>query len=101
MNWAILMRRGVAAALMLWCTSGGADPLHDRLSAILKQQALDGIVWSTLTPAQGVGLGAAGLAEVAGARPMSAAHRVQVGSVAKTMLALGVLRLVTEGRLAL
>ncbi|WP_177207672.1 serine hydrolase domain-containing protein [Massilia yuzhufengensis] len=67
-----------------------------RIAALLQQQGLDGAVWTTLD-AQG----AAGVSDARSGEPMRADARVQVGSVAKAVLATGVLRLVSERRLSL
>lgn len=88
--------------LLLFCLSlpAGALPLQDDMRRALAQQQLVGAVWSTVTPA-GIVTGAAGLAHAGDGAAMHSGHRVQVGSVAKTALALGVLRLISEGRLTL
>ncbi|HEX6571241.1 MAG TPA: serine hydrolase domain-containing protein, partial [Steroidobacteraceae bacterium] len=46
-------------------------------------------------------VGAAGYSDARTTAPMRPDHRVQVGSVGKVVLAIGILRLVTEGRLSL
>jgi len=66
------------------------------LAALLRKEKLEGAVWTTLDKE-----GAAGVSHALTGTPMSVTQRVQVGSIAKTMLALGVLRLVSEGRLSL
>lgn len=77
-----------------------ATTLHRAMAAALREEALVGAVWATVTPG-GVATGAAGLADADAQRPLSAESKVQTGSVAKTLIAIGVLRLVSEGRLAL
>jgi hypothetical protein len=59
-----------------------------------------GVTWSLVTPA-GVTVGAAGIRDRSRNTPMQPHDRVQVGSVAKTLIATGVLMLVTDGRVAL
>lgn len=66
------------------------------ITALLRTQGLQGAVWSTPD-----GEGAAGVSDARTGAPMRAGQRVQVGSIAKTLLALGVLRLASEGRLSL
>lgn len=66
------------------------------ITALLRTQGLQGAVWSTPD-----GEGAAGVSDARTGAPMQAGQRVQVGSIAKTLLALGVLRLASEGRLSL
>ncbi|WBS03062.1 serine hydrolase [Pseudoduganella sp. SL102] len=73
-----------------------ATSLAPRVAALLQAQRLEGAVWSTLDTH-----GAAGISDARSRAPMRVDHRVQVGSIAKTLLAAGILRLVTEGRLAL
>ena len=66
----------------------------------LVQSDLAGAVWSTVSGGQ-ITTGAAGLKNAATGERMAADHKVHVGSVAKTVLALGVLQLVTDGKLTL
>lgn len=70
------------------------------MAAALREQGLTGAVWALVTP-EGVATGAAGLADAGTGAAMRPDHRVQMGSVTKTVLATGVLRLVTMGRLSL
>jgi CubicO group peptidase (beta-lactamase class C family) len=71
------------------------------MSRELAAQAVSGAVWVTVSPGAAARLGAAGVKNAASGEPMQPATRVHVGSVAKTVLATGVLRLVTAGRLSL
>lgn len=79
-----------------------STPLHavpdltPRIAALLREQRLDGAVWTTLD-AQG----AAGVSDVRSGKPMRIDQRVHVGSIAKTLLAAGILRLISERRLSL
>lgn len=77
-----------------------ADPLADEMAALLHSQGLTGATWALVTP-EGTSIGAAGLADQAAGQAMMPQTRVQIGSVTKTLLATGVLRLVTLGRLSL
>lgn len=81
-----------------------AAPLTNALDAemkgALREEALTGAVWS-LVDSDGQRLGATGVADADSGRAMRVDHRVHVGSVAKTVLAAGVLRLVSERRLSL
>ncbi|GGE66106.1 hypothetical protein GCM10011317_24240 [Niveispirillum cyanobacteriorum] len=70
------------------------------MEAALREQGLTGAVWALVTP-EGVATGAAGLADAGTGEAMRPDHRVQMGSVTKTVLATGVLRLVTMSRLSL
>ena len=66
----------------------------------LQEEGLAGIVWVLVSP-DGDSIGAAGLANADSGEPMTTNNRVHVGSVTKTVLATGVLRLITTGRLSL
>ena len=90
--------------LMPW-TSDAQTPLasarlHEAMAAQLRAQGLEGAVWSTVAEGT-IATGAAGIADARTGQALRADARVHVGSVAKTLLATGVLRLVTERRLAL
>lgn len=95
--------RGWLICLLAWLlpVAGlGAAELDADLAATLRRQGLTGATWAVIEP-QGVRVGAAGLKDARTGEPLRADHKVQVGSVAKTLLATGVLRLVSEGRLRL
>lgn len=77
-----------------------SDSLAQRVADAVREEGLVGATFA-LVVGDTVSLGAAGTRDVRTGAPMRVEHRVQLGSVAKTILALGVLRLVTEGRLAL
>jgi len=96
---------GVALAIAaLWPSAVLAQPAADSLSSTiataLTEEGLVGATWALVTP-QGVTLGAAGAFDATTGRAMRAADRVQVGSVTKAVLALGILRLATERRVDL
>lgn len=78
-----------------------ASQLRDEMEHSLRNEGLVGAVWVTVTPQLGTSLGAAGRRDARYEQPLRVTDRVQVGSVAKTLIAAGVLRLVTEGRLSL
>ncbi len=89
----------VACLLLLWSfvlPARAAPDLAPAMSALLRQERLDGAVWTTLDRE-----GAAGISHAGRRTPMRADSRVHVGSVAKTVLAAGVLHLVSAGRLDL
>jgi len=73
-----------------------APDLAEAMSALLVEEKLDGAVWTTLDRE-----GATGASDAGRRTPMRADSRVHVGSIAKAVLALGVLRLASEGRLDL
>jgi CubicO group peptidase (beta-lactamase class C family) len=79
---------------------GPRDPLTTSIETALVEEGLVGATWALVTP-EGTTTGAAGLSDAPRQRPMSPDDRVQVGSVAKTLVATGVLALVTQGRVDL
>ena len=96
------LRRALPALLLCCATAhAGAAALDAEFAAALKEEGLAGAVWSEVLPDGTMRTGAAGLREAAAKAPMQAETRVQVGSVAKVMLALGVLRLISEDKLTL
>ncbi len=96
------LRRAVPALLLCCATAhAGAATLDAEFAAGLKEEGLAGAVWSEVMPDGTIRTGAAGLRDATKQLPMQADTRVQVGSVAKVALALGILRLVSEDRLTL
>jgi CubicO group peptidase (beta-lactamase class C family) len=75
--------------------------LKTPIERVLEEEGLVGAVWATVDPHRGTQVGAAGRADSRRPDPLTASRRVQVGSVAKTLVGTGVLRLVQEGRVAL
>lgn len=79
-----------------------AEPqLQPSIESALRREGLAGAVWSTAGAGGVASIGAAGLKNTATGERMAPDSKVHVGSVAKTVLAMGVLRLVTEGKLSL
>lgn len=78
-----------------------ATVTHSRIAPAIEQEGLVGAVWATLGPDGSIATDAAGLAHARNSTPMTSGHKVQIGSITKTLLATGVLRLVSEGRLRL
>lgn len=76
-------------------------PLQSVFEQALPRAGLAGALWSTVGPGGVTATAAAGLKNVATGERMAVDTRVHVGSVAKTLLALGVLRLVTDSKLTL
>jgi CubicO group peptidase (beta-lactamase class C family) len=70
------------------------------MEGLLQEEGLTGIVWTLISPV-GDSMGAAGLANADTDAPMTIDNRVHIGSVTKTVLAVGVLRLITTGQLSL
>ncbi len=73
----------------------------DELARVIADEGLAGAVWATVASDGGVETGATGLKDVRSGAALGPDDQVHVGSVAKTLLATGILRLVTEGRLEL
>jgi CubicO group peptidase (beta-lactamase class C family) len=80
--------------------AGAQEALAASVHRGLVEEGLVGVTWSLVTPT-GVSVGAAGVRDRASGAPLRPHDRMQVGSVAKTMLATGILVLVTVGRLDL
>lgn len=91
------------SALLLCATAAhaAAPTLEAEFAAGLKEEGLAGAVWSEVLPDGTVRVGASGLRDAARQVPMQADTRMQVGSVGKVALALGVLRLISEDKLTL
>ncbi|MDQ3618279.1 MAG: beta-lactamase family protein [Pseudomonadota bacterium] len=75
--------------------------LHTDMWRTLQEEGLTGAVWTTVVADGSSAVDAAGLMHAGSRQRMHPDHRVHVGSVAKVVLAAGVLRLITEGRLSL
>ena len=90
-----------------WTRPAAAGPanatgtLHAEMARQLRSEKLNGAVWTLVTPEVGIVTGAAGVKHAGRAQAMTPDTRVHVGSVAKTVLAIGVLRLITTGKLTL
>ena len=88
-----------------WVAAAGPSPaqatLHAAIAEQLEAQQLTGAVWATVRLDGAIAVDAAGLAHAPQGVPLVAEARVHVGSIAKTLLATGVLRMISEGRLAL
>lgn len=95
--------RRAAPALLLCATAAhaAAPTLEAEFAAGLKEEGLAGAVWSEVLSDGTVKVGASGLRDAARQVPMQADTRMQVGSVGKVALALGVLRLISEDKLTL
>lgn len=81
--------------------SAASSELHDQVATVLKEEALAGAVWATVDANGEIAVDAAGVVDARTGQEMRADNRVHVGSIAKTLLATGVLRLATQGRLSL
>lgn len=90
----------LCALVMGSAPAAPADPLASELQTLLAEERLAGAVVALVDGSDTRTL-ALGRFSIASGRPMQAADRVMVGSVAKTLVALAVLRLVSQDRLAL
>ncbi len=80
----------------------GADAtLAPAMAAELRRQRLAGAVWAWTDRTGAVHLGAAGQRNAATGEAMTAQTRVNVGSITKTLVAVGLLRLASQGRIDL
>ncbi|UXI67002.1 serine hydrolase domain-containing protein [Tahibacter amnicola] len=77
-----------------------ATDLPALIGQALREEGITGAVWAVVHP-EGYTSGAAGLSNAVTNTPMTEDQRVQVGSVGKVVLAIGILRLVTEEHLSL
>ncbi|MEO6076523.1 MAG: serine hydrolase domain-containing protein, partial [Dokdonella sp.] len=92
------------AFLILSCPaslSAASSPFDEHLGRILVEEGLVGAVWAQVSPDLSVAIGAAGIKDARTGEALGPEDRVNVGSIAKTVLATGVLRLVSLGRLSL
>ncbi|MEO5931928.1 MAG: serine hydrolase domain-containing protein [Duganella sp.] len=101
MTYLIPLVATMLVALSMPMRGWAASPLATEIQRSLQQEQLTGAVWATVTPEGGARTGAAGLADAGSGAAMRADQRVQVGSVAKPLVAIAVLRLITEGKLSL
>lgn len=74
--------------------------LAQKINQAIIDEKLAGIVWSSVSNDL-VSIGSAGFSNTSSNQVMSHAQKVHVGSVTKTVLALGTLRLISEGKLNL
>lgn len=88
-------------AVPAWASASASEPgLARDLQALLQEQRLAGAVVATVNGSQAELLGL-GVFDTRTRQPLNAGDRVQVGSIAKTVLSLAVLRLVSQGRVEL
>jgi CubicO group peptidase (beta-lactamase class C family) len=94
------VRLATFSVVLLLCGGAAATSLEDSVGQALRDEGLVGASWA-LVDAGTITTGAAGRRDARRDEPLAREDRVQVGSIAKTLVALGVLRLVSEGRLSL
>ncbi|WP_057629100.1 serine hydrolase domain-containing protein [Stenotrophomonas terrae] len=91
----------IPALASAFAVAGDGTQLQADMQRILDEEGLQGVVWTTVTADGLAANGAAGVRDAATRSPMQTSTRVHVGSVTKAVLAIGVLRLVSQGRLSL
>ena len=79
---------------------GSEIELSNQIEHSLHNESLIGVVWSTVS-ANKIAQGAKGYADFTNLKPMTTANKVQTGSIVKTLIATGVLHLVTDNKLSL
>lgn len=90
----------VAILSVSYCRA--AEPnLQGYLDEVLVKEGLTGVAWSLIGENGEVSLGATGLRDKPSQSDFTINTRFHVGSVTKSLLATGVLRLVTEGLIEL
>lgn len=96
--------RSLGACLLicmgLWAAMPVQASLKSEFESLLAEESLAGVVWSVVDAA-GTRTGAAGLAHSGSGTALAEDSRIEVGSVAKTLLALAVLRRVSSSTLGL
>lgn len=75
--------------------------LQRRVEHALAQEAMAGAVWATVSSSGEIRTGAAGLKNTVTGKRLAPSDKVHVGSVAKSLVATGVLQLVSAGRIEL
>lgn len=103
MKWLVatgIMCAGAMQAPACAQKPAASTELQAAFAAAIEEEGLVGVVWATVTP-DGVATGAAGLADAKRKNLLAADSKVQTGSIVKTLIAAGILRLVTEKRLSL
>jgi CubicO group peptidase (beta-lactamase class C family) len=92
-----------AVIAILWAYIGQAAEtnLQADVESVLAEEGLVGIAWTLVGENDNVRFGSAGLRDNASRSDFTADTRFHVGSLTKSLLATGVLRLVTEGKIDL
>ncbi|HEY0662007.1 MAG TPA: serine hydrolase domain-containing protein [Lysobacter sp.] len=99
---ACLLLVGCALTARAKDTVGSTDQaLAQEIASALVQEGLAGSVWSTVDADGTIRTGAAGYRNAPAREAMTPDTKVHIGSVTKTLLATGVLQLVSAGRLDL
>jgi CubicO group peptidase (beta-lactamase class C family) len=78
-----------------------APTLEARIGQALQQTGMTGAVWATVDASGAIDVGAAGVSNARTGAAMTPDSQVHVGSIAKTLIATGVLQLASHGRVDL
>lgn len=76
------------------------NQLHEEIQKLLSEQKLTGAVW-TIVDSSGITTDCAGLKNAETKERFKPTDKVHIGSIAKTILAVGILHLATEGKINL
>lgn len=87
-------------SLLGFAYAGSNADLDSEIQSIIEQEGIVGLTWTMVSDGDAQ-VGSAGYANAELQAPMQPNQKVHVGSVAKTVLAIGVLRLAYEGQLSL
>lgn len=74
--------------------------IETQINKVIEQENLTGISWSTISNGR-VEIGSAGYANISSFEPMQPSQKMHVGSVTKSVLAIGILHLIFEEKLSL
>ncbi|EMR04785.1 serine hydrolase domain-containing protein [Cesiribacter andamanensis] len=77
------------------------DPVQQPMHALLQEQELTGAVWTVREADSSIKTGSAGVKNAATGEALRPTDKVHIGSITKTVLATGILRLASEGKLSL
>ena len=97
----LLMLACAVPASLAAAPAGPDVSLQRQVEAALQAEGMAGAVWATVDGNGEIRTGAAGLANTVTGERMQPDSRVHVGSIAKTLVATGLLKLATEGRVDL
>lgn len=90
------LQLSAAALILLLALPSARAELQQEMESILVQESLAGVTWMLLD-GDAVTTGTAGYQNLPSRKPFTSDTRVHVGSVTKSVLATGVLRLATQG----
>lgn len=94
---------GASLISIFWSVDcfGSDVNLEGAIDGVIVEEGLTGVAWSLVDGADGITLGTAGVSDNKTGDGFAPDTKVHVGSLTKTLLATGILRLATEGRIDL